>query len=104
MITYKINGKVVTAKQWDAHPGAGLRFSGCAPMSSMTYSESNPLISDGVGCMKSQVPELRDTIRRHGIHGARVLNNGQIQFTSRRARRKLLRVRGLCDNDGGYSD
>jgi len=102
VITYKINGNKVTEEEWHAHKGAGL--DGSAPMGTVAYSESNPLISDGLGCMKSQIPELRDTIRRHGIHGARVLNDGQIQFTSRRARRELLRVRGLCDNDGGYSD
>jgi hypothetical protein len=102
VIIYKINGKKVTKKQWDARKGAGLR-GGC-PMGTVAYSESKPLVSDGVGCLKSQVPKLRESVKRHGIVGARVLDNGQVEFTSRRARRNLLRVRGLVDNEGGYSD
>lgn len=74
------------------------------PMVANTYTEHDPLISDGVGCMKSQVPELRETIRRHGIQGAAVMDNGQVRFTSRKARKQLLKVRGLADADGGYGD
>jgi uncharacterized membrane protein len=53
---------------------------------------------------KAQVKETRDLIRRHGIQGAAVLNNGQIRFTSRRARREFLRMRGLHDLDGTFGD
>ena len=97
----KLNGKEVTPAEFHRDGPVGARG---VPMVTTTYTDAKPLISDGMGCMKSQVPELRDTIRRHGIQGARVLSNGQIQFTSRRARREVLRVRGLCDSDGGYSD
>lgn len=54
--------------------------------------------------MRSQVPEMRETIRRHNIKGVRVRNNGQLEITSRRGRRELMRVRGLADADGGYGD
>lgn len=74
------------------------------PMIAATYTEHSPLMSDGLGCMRSQVPELRETIRKHGIQGAEVTNSGQVRFTSRRARKELLKVRGLVDNDGGYGD
>lgn len=99
-VNYRINGKEATKAEFERLPAKPIG----APSVSNTYTEHDPLISDGVGCMKSQVPEMRKTIRQHSIQGAQVLDNGQIRFTSRRARRELLRVRGLCDNDGGYSD
>jgi hypothetical protein len=73
-------------------------------MTANTYREHDPLISDGCGVMKAQVPETREAIQKHGIQGAAVLDNGQIRFTSRRARRDFLRMRGLVDNDGSYGD
>jgi len=74
------------------------------PMVANTYREHDPLISEGIGCMKSQVPEMRETIRKHNIKGVRVRDSGQLEITSRRGRKELLRVRGLADADGGYSD
>jgi len=102
MIKYKINGKHVTKKQWEARKGVGLK--GGVPMGTVAYSESDPLISDGLGCLQSQVPEMRDMIRTHNIPGVRVRNNGQLEITSRRGRREMLRLRGKCDMDGGYGD
>ena len=101
-IAYYINGKEVTRDQFMA--GARRDWLQRPPMVANTYTEHDPLISDGVGCMKSQVPEMREVIRKHNIQGAQVLPNGQIRFTSRRARKELLRVRGLCDNEGSYGD
>lgn len=101
-IKYKINGKEVTKAQWDARKGVGLR--GGVPMGTIAYSESKPMISEGLGCMRSQVPEMRETIARNGIKGVRVLNNGQLEITSRQGRRDLLRVRQMVDADAGYSD
>jgi len=99
---YKINGKYVSREEWDAREGAGL--AGGAPMGTVAYSESSPLISDGLGCLKNQVPEMRKEIRKHNIKGVRVLSNGQLEISSRQGRRELLRVRGLVDSDGGYGD
>lgn len=102
VIAYKLNGKKVTKEEWDAHPGAGL--SGGAPMGTVAYTESKPLVSEGMGCMKAQVPEMREVIREHNIKGVRVLDSGQLEITSRQGRKELLRVRGLVDADGGYGD
>ena len=102
MIRYKINGKEVTKEQWDAKQGAG--FDGTFPLGTVAYSADKPLLSDGIGCMRAQVPEMREVIRRHNIQGVFVRDNGQLEITSRRGRKELLRVRGLVDADGGYSD
>jgi hypothetical protein len=68
------------------------------------YSVAKPLVSDGMGCMKSQVPEMREAIQQRGIRGVRVLDNGQLEITSRRGRNEVLRMRGLGDADAGYGD
>lgn len=101
-MTYMLNGKRVSREEFTT--GARKDWLSGPPMVADTYSEHDPLISDGVGCMKAQVPEMRETIRKHGIQGAQVMDNGQIRFTSRRARKQLLSVRGLIDNDGSYGD
>lgn len=102
MIAYKINGKRVTQEEWESRKGVGLK--GGVPMGTVAYSESAPLLSDGLGCLKHQVSEMRETVRKHGIPGVRVRDSGQLEITSRRGRRELLKVRGLCDMDGGYGD
>lgn len=102
MITYRINGKTVTKDEWDAKPGVGLR--GGVPMGTVAYKEHDPLVSEGLGCMRAQVPELREEIKRRNIRGVRVRDNGQLEITSRRGRRELLKMRGLHDNDGSYGD
>lgn len=97
----KLNGKWVTSAEF--HRGGPIGGQG-VPSIATTYSDANPLVNDGVGCMKAQVPEMREAIRKRGIVGARVKDNGQIEFTSRRARKQVLAMRGLHDNEAGYSD
>lgn len=74
------------------------------PMAANTYRAHDPLISEGIGCMRSQVAEMREVIRKHNIKGVVVRDSGQLEITSRRGRKELLRVRGLADADGGYGD
>ena len=100
MTGYKINGREVTKEEWDATPGAGWGV----PLMTVAYSESKPLISEGLGCMRSQVQDMRDAIRKRNIRGVRVLDTGQLEITSRRGRREVLHMRGLADAEGGYSD
>lgn len=104
MIRYKINGVEVTKEEWEARKGVGLK--GGVPMGTVAYSESKPLISEGLGCLPNQVPEMREAIRRHGIQGVRVLNNGALEITSRRGRKEvgLMRPIPLHDAEGGYGD
>ena len=100
--TYYLNGKEVTAKAFRA--GGKQDWLKASPMIANTYNEHDPLLSDGCGVMKAQVPETREAIKQHGIQGAQVHNDGKIRFTSRTTRREFLKMRGLHDNDGGYGD
>ena len=99
----KINGQEVTEKEF--HKNGPVGGSGI-PMVTTTYSEAKPLISDALGCMKNQVPEMREAIRAHNIKGVRVLDNGQLEITSRQGRKEVGQMRPipLHDGEGGYGD
>ena len=101
-IQFILNGQKVTKEEFSK--GANDDFLKAAPMTANTYSQHEPLKSDGLGCMKSQVKDLREVIRKHNIQGVAVKDSGQLEITSRRGRKELLAVRGLVDSDGGYSD
>jgi len=101
-IVRKYNGRVVTEAELDRlMPKKPLEG---PAMTANTYSEHDPLISEGCGVMKEQVGEAREMIRRHSIQGAAVHDNGRVQFTSRKARKEFLKRRGLVDNEAGYGD
>ncbi len=99
-IGYKINGKKVTREQFLKKKVGGRGVA----MISRTYQDHKPLISEGLGCLPNQVPEMREHIRAAGIQGVHVRDNGSLEITSRRGRRELLRYRGLVDADGCYGD
>lgn len=103
-IVRKYNGKTISREELDQVLPPKKDWLTAPPMVADTYSEHDPLISEGCGVMKSQVKETRDMIRQHNIQGAAVHDNGQIRFTSRRARKEFLQRRGLVDNEAGYSD
>lgn len=103
-IVSKYNGRVVTKEELDKLLPPKKDWLEAPPMVADTYSEHDPLISEGCGVMKAQVGEAREMIRRHNIQGAAVHDNGQIRFTSRRARKEFLAMRGLVDNEASYGD
>jgi hypothetical protein len=100
--TYLLNGKPVSREEF--LKGANDDFLKAPALASNTYSAHDPLLSEGLGCMKSQVKDLRDVIRKHNIQGVQVKESGQLEITSRRGRKELLAVRGLVDSDGSYGD
>jgi hypothetical protein len=97
----KLNGKEVTPAEFFR---AGRVGGGGVAMSANTYRDHDPLISEGLGCMKAQVSEMRAEIEKRNIKGVRVRDSGQLEFTSRRGRKEVARMRGLADADGGYGD
>ena len=104
IVKYKYKGKFVTEQELEKLVPRKPDWLEKPSMAANTYTEHNPLFSDGCGVMKSQVGETRDLIKRHGIQGAAVMDSGQVRFTSRRARNEFLRMRGFRDLDGGYGD
>lgn len=103
-IIRKYNGKEVSPEELDKLMVGKLDWLEAPPMVANTYTEHDPLVSEGCGVMKSQVGEARDMIHKHNIVGASVNDSGQVLFTSRKARKEFLSRRGLNDQDAGYSD
>jgi hypothetical protein len=103
-VIFKVNGKEVTAEELDEVMAAKDDWLSAPPMVTDTYSEHDPLISEGCGVMRSQVEETRAAIKKHNIKGTSVMPNGQVRFTSRRGRKEFLKMRGLVDFDGMYGD
>lgn len=100
---YVVNGKEVTQEEFSRKPAKSGWLD--APfMTAHTYRDHDPLLSDGLGVMKAQVPEMRQAIRKHGIQGVTVRDSGKLEITSRQGRKELLRMRGFVDNDAGYGD
>ena len=106
-MTYKLNGKEVTREEFREN-SRGLEAG--VPMTANTYTEHDPLISEALGCMKNQVPDMRRLLKTEGIQGVQITDSGQARITSRRGRNKLMRVlseiRGnkYHDVDGGFGD
>lgn len=103
-IIRKYNGMEVSKGELDTYMPPKKDWLDGPAMSANTYTEHDPLISEGCGVMKAQVGDAREMIRRHNIQGAAVHDNGQIRFTSRRARKEFLAMRGLVDNEASYGD
>lgn len=103
-VVHKYKGKVVTQEELDRLMPRKADWLESPSMVANTYTEHNPLISEGCGVHRSQVQETRQLIEKHRIQGAAVLDGGQIRFTSRRARKEFLAMRGLVDNEGSYGD
>jgi len=101
---YIINGKEVSRKEFLKRKKSDNWLEGGRLPLPNTYRDHDPLISDGIGCMKNQVGEMRETIRKHNIKGVTVRDSGQLEITSRQGRRELLKVRGLADADAGFGD
>lgn len=109
-IVQKYNGKVVTKEELDELLPPKEDWLEGPAMTANTYTEHDPLISEALGCIKSQVPEMRKLIESEGVQGVRILDGGQARITSRRGRNHLMRllteIRGTKyrDADAGYGD
>lgn len=99
-----LNGKEVTEAEF--HKDGPVGGSGVPMVTIGTYTDAKPLVSEGLGCMKHQVAEMREAIHKRNIKGVRVLDSGQLEITSRRGRREVGQMRPvpLVDADGGYGD
>ena len=107
-VKYYKNGKEVTREEFVK--GAKPDWFKTPARTNNTYTEHNPLISEALGCMKRQVPDMRRLVESEGIQGVKILDSGQARITSRRGRNHLMKVlseiRGnqYHDIDGGFND
>lgn len=67
--------------------------------------EKNPWTSTGAAVHKDQAAKFTKELRENGIRSAHYdPKTGNLVCTSRGARAKALRLRGMHDRDGGYGD
>lgn len=84
--------------------GPRLRSSLGVPMIGGAINQAKPLRSLGLGCHRTQAREFNQYYRENGITGAHHDKDGVCVLESRQARNKVLKLRGLRDNDAGYGD
>lgn len=60
-----------------------------------------PMVSENAGCQPDQVAEANAACRKMGI-GAEYLPNGDVVWSSAKAKREHIRSIGLYDRDGYY--
>ena len=68
-----------------------------------TFNRGWPIHSDAAGCHPDQIPEHIAFDEKHGVK-TEYDSTGRPILTDRVHRKKYLKIHGLHDNDGGYSD
>lgn len=61
-------------------------------------------MGDSLGVHPDQIPEAMERNKRHGVTGVTYNADGEPLVADRGARKKLLRVEGVHDKQGGYGD
>ena len=117
MTAYIRNGREVTREEFEATarrwPLKRRRRKAVIPGMTLAYREGNPGKSIGMSVHPSQIPMMNEAIKRHGIRGVSYdpSKRDNCVITSRRGRAKwmpvfgqMMRLTGLHDDDGGFSD
>lgn len=100
--TYYIDGAEVTKEVYeDAFPDKPLDLSHAAEGS---RPWCRAIESDGAAVHPRQIKAAMERNRKHGLHIDYNPQDGRPIFKDRDQRRRLLRIEGFRDNDGGYSD
>ncbi len=98
---YRIDGREVTKKEFDLlfpdRPLSGGNFGGHLP-------GNWPMMSDGLAVHPDQVAEASERNKRNGINVTYDPRDGRAILPDRNERKKLLRLEGFRDNNGGYGD
>jgi len=63
-----------------------------------------PLKSDAMAVHPSQIPEAMARNKKHGLHVEYDPVDGRPILPDRAARRQLMAIEGVHDNQGGYGD
>ena len=96
---YFIDGVEVTKEEYDeAFPS---KLEEGTPFVSTAWHD--PLSSFAFSCHRDQVAEMNARNKEHGI-ATRYDATGRAHVPSRTDRNKLMKLEGMHDNDGGYSD
>lgn len=72
--------------------------------SGQTYTEAKPLRSWSTSVHPAQVRTMRRFLKRRGVRGVNIDNQGVVKFVSRSGRADYAKARGMRDGDGCYGD
>lgn len=99
---YFIEGKKVSKKKFDEivrSKPIGV------PMLAGNTPSAWPMRSDALAIHPSQIPAVMERNKRHGVGGVDYdPKDGTAIIADRGARRKLMEVDGVHDNEGGFGD
>ncbi len=59
-----------------------------------------PKVCEASGCHKDQVPAERDVVKRYGLKGVRVRDDGCMEYDSSRAEKSYLKLYNMHNRDG----
>lgn len=65
---------------------------------------SKPILSDALAVHPDQIPEVMERNRKHGLEVEYEQEFGRPILKDRDQRRRLCRIEGVHDNQGGYGD
>ncbi len=103
---YFVDGRQVEKAEFDrlmAEEKAGLPQIGDDPEMTGNRPWSRPIVSDALQVHPRQVQAVRERNAKHGLD-VEYRPDGKPVLRDRAQRRKLLRIEGKHDNQGGYSD
>lgn len=63
-----------------------------------------PIESEAMACTVRQIPAMMERNAKHGLRVDYNPQTGAPILTSRAERRRLMRIEGLIDRQGGYGD
>lgn len=105
--TYWLDGAQVTKEVFDE---ANRQVRAALPqVSSVDRSEGNrpwskAILSDALAVHPEQIPEVMERNRKHGLEIEYNTEDGRPVLLSRDQRRRLMKIEGVHDRDGGYGD
>lgn len=106
-IIYKLNGTEVTPEVFARHGDSRMDemlAEGQPPALGGNTPACWPMKSEAMAVHPDQIPEALARNKRHGISGVSYDRLGRAVLADRRARRDLMRLEGVHDNQGGYGD
>jgi hypothetical protein len=109
-VTFKINGKPVTAKQFRKHKMRKLARLPAGLMGTSAYSDDRPGKSLAMGCHTTEIGMMNERLRQEGIIGVEYVkgrHGGECRITNNskhNGRRKWMKIYGSMVGLGQLHD
>lgn len=99
---YYLDGQEVTSEQfYEAHPPQEIR---AGDDMLVAANWKHPVESDALAVHPKQIKEVMARNEKHGLNIGYRPDDGRPILENREQRRKLMKIEGCHDNNGGYGD